>query len=232
MIRQPLSTKAIILNRLDYGEADRILTLLTPDHGKLSLIARGVRRVKSKLAGGIELFSVSDITFVRGRGELGTLASSRLDTHYNKIAGDLDRVMLAYDLIKILHKNTEDQPEVEYFALLNNAFGALNKPSVPPAIVRAWFLSQLLYLAGHSPNLQTDNSGKPLQEHQEYNFSIDDMSFTAAENGKFGSADIKMLRLAQNQSRAEFLAKIQGSKEIAERLAPLLDTMLRTHLRV
>ena len=52
-----LRTKAIVLRRTDYGEADRILQLLTPS-GKRSVIARGVRKEKSKLAGGIELFSV------------------------------------------------------------------------------------------------------------------------------------------------------------------------------
>ena len=62
------TTSAIILKRVDYGEADRILTLLTPDHGKLSLMAKGVRKIKSKLAGGIELFSISTITFAEGRG--------------------------------------------------------------------------------------------------------------------------------------------------------------------
>lgn len=45
-------TDAIILTRTDYGEADRIITLLTPGHGKLRLIAKGVRRIRSKLAGG------------------------------------------------------------------------------------------------------------------------------------------------------------------------------------
>ena len=55
-----LRTKAIVLRRTDYGEADRILQLLTPS-GKRSVIARGVRKEKSKLAGGIELFSVSDV---------------------------------------------------------------------------------------------------------------------------------------------------------------------------
>jgi DNA repair protein RecO (recombination protein O) len=52
-------TKGIVLTRTDYGEADRILHFLTPDQGKIAGIAKGVRKSKSKLAGGIELFSVS-----------------------------------------------------------------------------------------------------------------------------------------------------------------------------
>jgi DNA repair protein RecO (recombination protein O) len=46
-------TQAIILNRTDYGEADRIISFLTPDHGKVKAIAKAVRKSKSKLAGGI-----------------------------------------------------------------------------------------------------------------------------------------------------------------------------------
>ena len=56
-----LRTQAIILRRTNYGESDRILTLLTPE-GKFSVLARGARKEKSRLAGGIELFSVSDVT--------------------------------------------------------------------------------------------------------------------------------------------------------------------------
>src|SRR5205085_581911 len=120
-------SSGIVLSRTNYGEADRILTLLTPDHGKLRLMARGVRKVKSKLAGGIELFSVSDITFIRGRGEMGTLISTRLVKHYGKIVQHIDRVQLGYELIKLLNTATEDRPEADYFELLQQAFAALDE---------------------------------------------------------------------------------------------------------
>src|SRR5215467_6436426 len=99
-----LNTSSIILARTDFGEADRILTLLTPDYGKLRLMAKGVRRVKSKLAGGIELFSVSDISLMRGRGDIGTLVSSRLVVHYRHIVEDIDRTMLGYELTRQLNR--------------------------------------------------------------------------------------------------------------------------------
>ena len=69
--------RAIVLRRTNYGEADRILQLLTPE-GRRAVMARGVRREKSKLAGGIELFAVSDIVINRGKGELGILTSARM----------------------------------------------------------------------------------------------------------------------------------------------------------
>lgn len=62
-------SQAIVLRRTNYGEADRILQLLTPD-GRRSVMARGVRKEKSKLAGGIELFAVSDVVIGEGKGSL------------------------------------------------------------------------------------------------------------------------------------------------------------------
>ncbi|MBO0688766.1 MAG: DNA repair protein RecO, partial [Candidatus Dormibacteraeota bacterium] len=59
--------EALILRKLDYGEADRILTLLTREHGKVGVIAKGVRRPASRLAAVLELFMHVDVQLARGR---------------------------------------------------------------------------------------------------------------------------------------------------------------------
>ena len=74
-------TEAIVLRRTNYGEADRILKLITP-LGQRSAMAKAVRREKSKLAGGIELFAISDVTIQTGKGDLGVLTSARLIHFY------------------------------------------------------------------------------------------------------------------------------------------------------
>lgn len=225
-------TQGIVLGRTDYGEADRILTLLTPDQGKLRLMARGVRRVKSKLAGGIELFSVSHITFVRGRGDIGTLISARLAAHYSRIVQDLERTMLGYDLIKQLNKTTEDEPEAEYFEVLRQAFESLDDPAVPLPIIRLWFSAQLLRLSGHAPNLQTDSTGQKLDPQQAYSFDLAQMCFSFSPHGRFGADHIKFLRLAFANHHAKTLAQIQGGAALAAELAPLADSMRQEYLRV
>jgi DNA repair protein RecO (recombination protein O) len=227
-----LVTEGIILSRTDYGEADRIITLLTPDHGKLRLLAKGVRRVKSKLAGGIELFSVSSITFIPGRGEIGTLVSTRLVKHYGQIIEDLDRTMLGYDLIKQLNKATEDHPESEYFDLLHQTFEALDDHTVALPIVRFWFSAHLLHLSGHGPNLQTDATGQKLSPSATYDFDFENMCFTASPRGRFDARHIKLLRLGFADHNALTLAKIQGGAVLADDLVYLVATMLQNHLRV
>jgi len=225
-------TEAIILARTDYGEADRILTLLTPDDGKLRLMAKGVRRVKSKLAGGIELFSVSTITFVKGRGDIGTLVSTRLVRYYKHIVEDLDRTMLGYELIKQLNKVTEDHPEPEYFELLKQVFEALDDPTIPLPLVRFWFTAQLLKQSGHSPNLHADDSGQRLQPERAYNFSFEQVCFAPSEKGRFSAQHIKFLRLSFDGHPPKVLTQVEGGAVLVDALAPLVSTMLQTYLRV
>src|SRR6185503_9222549 len=123
-------TKCIILSRTDYGEADRIITFLTPDQGKVKAIAKGVRKSKSKLAGGIELFCISDISFIPAKREIGTVVSTRLIDHYGEIVKDIDRTNAGYSFIKKLDKATEDAAETDYFSLLEESFNALDDSSI------------------------------------------------------------------------------------------------------
>lgn len=224
-----LTTQAIILSRTDYGEADRILTLLTPTYGKLSLLAKGVRRVKSKLAGGIELFSVSEITFIQGRGAVGTLVSTRLVKHYGTIVTDLERTMLGYDLIKRLHVATEEEPEQGYYNLLRQTFEALDDRSIPSPLIAFWFTAQLLRLNGYTPNLHTDDNGNKLTSDKRYDFNYEHMAFTPApERGQFTPAHIKFLRLAYAGHSAKVLAQVQGNVALVSVCAPLTHTMTQT----
>jgi DNA repair protein RecO (recombination protein O) len=225
-----LVTTAIVLARTDYGEADRIVTVLTPTDGKLRLIAKGVRRVKSKLAGGVELFSVADITYIRGRGEVGTLVSARLRTHYGHIVQDIDRTMLGYDLIKQLNRETEDEPELDYFELLEQAFAALDDSNLSLDLIRLWFVAQLLRLSGHTPNLTHDVSGAKLSAEQTYEFSYDDQSFVVRPDGNFGADDIKFLRLVFGGNQPAVLAKITGATELVERAMPLVNFMRQQYI--
>jgi DNA repair protein RecO len=219
-------TQGIILGRTDFGEADRIITLLTPDHGKLRLMARGVRKVKSKLAGGIELFSVSDITFIAGRGEIGTLISARLSKHYGDIPKHMDRLQLGYEHIKLLNRVTEDHTEAEYFELLQQGFEALNDPDIDLSLINVWFLAQILRIGGHSPNLQTDTSGDKLSGEEAYSFNYEAMTFSATKLGKFNTPEIKVLRLLFADHAPAKLQLVQGITSITPALIPLLKSML------
>jgi DNA repair protein RecO (recombination protein O) len=224
-------TTGIILSRTDYGEADRILTVLTPDRGKLRLMAKGVRRMKSKMAGGIDLFTVSDLTYIPGRGEIGTLVSSRMQRHFGNIVKDIDRVQLGYELIKRLNKATEDQPESEYFELLQQSFQALDDVTISLDLIDLWFHAQLLRLDGHYPNLRTDTEGQALEATAAYEFSLENMAFARKPTGKPSADSIKFLRLLFSDASVLLLAKIAGVEKLLSSMQQLVQLMSQEYTR-
>jgi DNA repair protein RecO (recombination protein O) len=222
----PIRTRAIVLRRTNYGEADRVLQLLTPDHGRLSVIAKAVRREKSKLAGGIELFAVCDITVVRGKGEMGTLTGARMEKFYAHIIEQYDRLQFGYTAIKQVAAASETVSEPAFFELLRTTFESLDDESIDDRVVSTWFWLQLAILLGVGLNLATDDAGMKLVEDSRYDFSEDDMSLTYRAQGRFTTEHIKLLRLLSAQPPA-VASKVQGIDELigdcmwlAERAAP------------
>ena len=100
MLETDLKTRAFVLRRTNYGETDRILNLLTPE-GKISCLAKGVRKEKSKLAGGIELFTLSNVVVHRSqKSDLGLLTSAKMEIFYDQILKDLSNLELASNILK------------------------------------------------------------------------------------------------------------------------------------
>ncbi len=219
-------TKGIVLARTSFGEADRIITVLTSNQGKIRLVAKGVRKIKSRLAGGIELFSLNDITFIVGRGDLGTLVSSRLIINYPKIVTSVDRTMYGYEVLKNIHKITEDSPGEEYFDLLNVSLCALDNLALDLDLIRIWFNLRLLQLGGYSPNLKTDIQGNSLSPENNFSFSFDDMAFTQQKSGPFGVDSIKLLRLADQATNPQKLSHVEGTQELLPQLVQLTRSIL------
>lgn len=196
---QQIRTKAIVVHRTNYGEADRILHLLTPDHGVVSVIAKGARREKSKLAGGIELFTLSDVTIMLGRSEMGTLTGARANTYFMHVLDDYARLQLGYEAIKQVRKAAQIVPEPAFFTLLEECFAALNDPKIPVKLTEAWFWLQLAILLGVGMNLAADEAGEKLKADSRYDYRGEEAVFTESKNGRFTADHIKLLRLLSAQ---------------------------------
>ncbi len=220
------NTKAIILRRVDYGEADRVITFITPDRGKIAVMAKGVRREKSKLAGGIELFSETNITIVEGRGDLGILASARLVEFYKNIITDYTRVASAYQVIKFINDLTEDSAGSEFYELLNMSLKSLDNLELPVVISEAWYKLNILKLMGLEPDLRLDSGGKKLDVSSTYRYDLREGSLTKDPKGQLSANHIKTWRLLLTQ-QPETIAKVTGAKEVVEESAELIDRMYK-----
>ncbi|MFY9228488.1 MAG: DNA repair protein RecO [Candidatus Microsaccharimonas sp.] len=221
-----VQTRAIILRRTNYGEADRILQLLTPD-GRRAVMARGVRREKSKLAGGIELFAISDVVLGEGKGELGILTSARLVHFYRHIIEDYDRLQFGYLAVKLIARASETVDEPEWFDLLAEIFMGLDSKTIDLDMIQAWFYIHYAALLGHDLNLELDINGNKLRSDTQYRYDVGEQGLDERPGGEITSEHIKLLRLISTKS-LKILAQIGG----VEAILPVCFTVAREHAAV
>lgn len=101
---------AIVLSRMDFGEADRILTIFSRQHGKLRVIAKGARRPLSRLGPHLEYFCVTKLMLARGR-ELDVVTGAETIDPHIPIRESLDALGHASHMVEILGRLTEDRQE-------------------------------------------------------------------------------------------------------------------------
>ena len=149
--------RAVVLRKLDYGEADRIFTLLTRDHGKVGAIAKGVRRQESKLGPSLELYGHIDVLLAKGRGELDVVAQVQRVPGY-RIEGDVERMAHAALIAELAERVCEDRHPIDgVYELAVMALAELAHES-DPRRASAWFLMTALDLLGYAPQLMSCTS--------------------------------------------------------------------------
>ncbi len=151
----PLKTEAIVLRSIRYGEADRIVHVYTPGHGRVSAIAKGARRARSRFGARLEPFFRIRMVLHVGRGDLHTVTSvDTLAAHpgLREHAATLDAAARACDAVSRLFETPEPHPEV--FRLLENELGLLeSNPAQARAANGLAFRLKLLLAAGILPQL-------------------------------------------------------------------------------
>lgn len=209
-MQSDIRTLAYVLKRTNYGEADRILNLITPN-GKMSAIAKGVRKEKSKLAGGVEMFSLVELVIHAGKGDIGTITSAKMIKFYDKILKDYSRTELAALVLKKISLAAEHSGSKKFFEIADECLLAIND-GINTTLIESWFLIQMVKESGEDINLYRSVDGNKLSPEKRYVFDAMEASFIEKENGDFGVNEIKMLRLMVT-NKLSVAAKIKGYEE-------------------
>lgn len=144
------SSEGIVLARRNYGEADRILSVYSKTHGRISLMAKGVRRPSSRKRGHIEVFNLIKFQAVPGRG-LDLMTEAEVIDDFKEIRQTLKKISLAYYLAEVVGKIThEGESSIEIYQLI---LKTLEKLKTTKALkdLRIDFISRLLVLMGYWP---------------------------------------------------------------------------------
>jgi len=149
-------TQGLVLRKREIGEADYLFSVYTRDFGKLEILARAIRKIKSKLRGNFRLFCLSEIEFVQGKN-YKTLTDAILIKEFSEIKKDFKKLKIAYRVSDFLDKLIKEAEEdkalwqllLEVFEKLNNLqFTAYNLQ-----LIFYYFLWNLFSILGYSPEL-------------------------------------------------------------------------------
>jgi len=147
-----IKTKGIIIKRINLGEADRILTILTEDRGKIRVVAKGVRKPKAKLSGFLELFRYNEYLLAEGRN-LDLVAGAYTIDNLVGVGQSLHSVGVAYYIAEIVDKLIEEtQESSQAFGIVYQSLKAISQSGDLDAI-KSWFELNLLTSLGFKPEL-------------------------------------------------------------------------------
>jgi len=148
------TSEGIVLGRKNYGEADRILSVYSKNHGRLSLMAKGIRRPKSRKRGHLEIFSLLNFQAATGHG-IDIMTEADIIDDFKSIRKSLSKVSLAYYFMEVVGKIThENEKNQELFDLILGSLNKLKKETKLKTL-RMAFIQDLLTLMGYWPKEKT-----------------------------------------------------------------------------
>ncbi|MDI6858595.1 MAG: DNA repair protein RecO [Dehalococcoidia bacterium] len=221
-------TAGIVLRQRRLGEADKIITLFTPNLGKLDAVAKGVRRPRSKLGGHVEPLSHTSFLLAKGR-ELDIITQAQAVELFAPVREDLDRTGRALYLVELVDRFTPERQEAyPVFRLLLESLRRLAAETSLDAVLR-FFEMRLLDHLGYRPQLQECVvCGKALRP-QTNNWSVESGGVSCPECAR----DSPMPRpLSLNALKVMRLLQTGDFADVARlRLTPALAVEIERHLR-
>lgn len=227
------SAQAIVLGRTNFGEADRIIRLFSRERGKLSAIAKGVRKIKSRAGGHLEPFGEVHLMIIPGRN-LDTITSARLSWYPHELTLSYERLNLAFALTLAIDRLTEPgQSQPAIFLLLKDALQALNAGH-PRILLELWFKLRLLDLLGYRPELASCAICSQHDTHTFYAFSLERGGIVCHSDSQpldtpMTTEQIKFWRLLSDYPY-DTIAHIASAAELAQATLSLCDSFYEHHL--
>lgn len=225
-------SRAIILKNMDYRESDKIVHVFTEKEGKVSAVARGIKKPKSSLRACVQPFCHSLLYFRRGR-EMEQITQGQLMEFYADTREDISRLLYAVYIMELLDKSLLDKmPFNELYSYTLQVLDYINQWGINPLIIRHFEL-QLLLSLGYSPSLDfcVNCGGKELRA---FNIAAggaicEDCRNISDPIFSISAQTLALLRLLL-RARLSTLSRVKASPASLMQLENLLEAYLEYHL--
>ncbi len=147
-----LKTTGIVISKVDFKENDRILTLFSPEKGKMTVTAKGVKKQNSKLRAGSEVFAFGSYVLNETRGRYTVTGYDSIDS-FHELREDFDRLSAGALLLNICNRAIlPDEEQVELFTLLIRCLDKLRNKNIPIGLTVSTFLIRFCTVFGYAIN--------------------------------------------------------------------------------
>jgi DNA repair protein RecO (recombination protein O) len=220
-------TRGIILKRTNLGEADRIVTIFTEDYGKIKVVAKGVRKTLSKMAGHLEPFCLTRLSIVEGRN-LDTICGAEVEECFMGLRGDLAKTQTCFYMAEIVDKMVEERsPHKEIFELLSLVFTHAN--DLNESLLISYFEINFLAEMGFKPELYecTHCQAKLTPGANNFDFTRGGLICDSCGSGRpVTDKTIKLIRYCLEHKFSQ-IKKIKVEKKVIKEIRDLTNYYLK-----
>lgn len=226
---QNTTVEAIILGRKNWGEADRLLFLYSKELGKIKLVAKGSRKIKSKMASHIEPFTVGVYHYVQGKS-MPILVGAEAINHNEELSKNLSTLTAASYLCELLEISTDENiPNSDIYETLTKTLALLctEQPTKQELLLR-YFEFLLLKTSGYGPNYHTcKNCHGKLTEKEYYFGNFEGVNCCECENNgkKIDKNTFKVLRMFDKETLEKILT-VRDIESHGEKLKDVITPYL------
>lgn len=231
-MEETYNTKAIILRREPFRESDTRVIVYSSEKGKLHLIARGTKKISSKLAGHLEPMNLVDLMVVRGK-QLDYAGSAKALDCFGNIKTDLEKVLQAGNILKTMDRVVEiGERDESVFSLLSEGLMRLDDPEIlDQELLPSYFSFKLISLLGYKPDLYLCAVCKDRLKPGNNFFNYERNGLVCVKcvihrNLKTSDDCIKVLRLALEKD-FDYLIKLKINDKLSLEIKEAIDSFLQ-----
>jgi DNA repair protein RecO (recombination protein O) len=232
-------TQAVVLKSIDLGEADKIVTLFSPSFSRISAVAKGIRKTKSKFGGRLEPFTEVNLLLHKGRN-LDVITQAEIVSSFQLIRTNFERLNYGFPMLDIVDKIAQEgEKEREIYDLLISALQTLEEMTDDYSLLLAAFHLKITALAGYLPKLSSCSScsGSSLsQERLRFSFSLGGILCSACSGADPAAVQLSpaaaALLMPLLRADRETLKEMKAQKEIQDELLLLTRKCLYYYLEI
>ena len=224
--------QAIVLRTQKLGEADRIITLFTRDHGRLKAVAKGVRRTKSRWGARLEPASCVDLLLYSGKTFDVVTQAEAIENYGDVISQDYQQWTIASSILEAAERFTaqEHEPALQQYLLVNGALTALAHKTYDPSLILDAYLLRSLAVAGYAPSLTNCSRCNAPGPHKYFSLVGGGAVCTTCKPSAAATPTVDTLQLMSDLLTGDWTGAVESEMKSRREASGLIAAYLQWHL--